>query len=63
MSDSVIGVNKNTRTMRRSRKNYTKHKFIDGKLYKSINSPYDGRVIGWVEMDTATCSDNASKSK
>lgn len=49
--------------MKRNRKNYTKHKFIDGKWYKSINSPYDGRVIGWVEMDTATCSDSTSKSK
>ena len=49
--------------MIRSRKNYTKHKFMNGKWYKSINSPYDGRVIGWVEMDTATCSDSTSKSK
>lgn len=56
-------MNKNTRTMKRSRKKHTKYTCIDGKLYRSINSNYDGRVIGWVEMDTATCSDSTSKSK
>lgn len=49
--------------MKRSRKKYTKYTYIDGKLHRSINSNYDGRVIGWVEVDTATCSDNASKTK
>lgn len=37
--------------MKRSRKKYTKYTHINGKLYKSINSPYDGRVIGWVEAE------------
>lgn len=37
--------------MKRSRKNYTKYKVINGKLYKSINSSYDGRVVGWIEVE------------
>lgn len=37
--------------MKRSRKKYTKYKRINGKLYKSINSYYDGRVIGWIEVE------------
>jgi len=36
--------------MKRSRKKYTKYKCINGKWYKSINSNYDGRVVGWVEV-------------
>lgn len=49
--------------MKRSRKKWTKYKYIGGKLYRSINSNYDGRVVGWVEVDTATCSDDTIKSK
>lgn len=36
--------------MKRSRKKYTKYTTINGRLYKSINSSYDGRVIGWIEV-------------
>jgi len=49
--------------MKRNRKKHTKYTYIDGKLYRSINSNYDGRVVGWVEADTATCSDITPKSK
>lgn len=49
--------------MKRSRKKYTKYTTINGKLCRSINSNYDGRVVGWVEVDTATCSDGTPKSK
>ena len=36
--------------MKRCRYKITKYKTINGKTYKSLNSPYDGRVIGWIEI-------------
>ena len=32
------------------KKKIVKYKCINGVLYRSINSYYDGRVIGWIEV-------------
>lgn len=41
--------NKTQQVMARRKQIKKKYKVIEGVLYKSINSNYDGRVIGWIE--------------
>jgi hypothetical protein len=37
--------------MKRSRAKIKKYKRINGVLHESLNSPYDGRVIGWIAVE------------